>query len=289
MQSLTQNLSFLSPVLSQVTKSPEPTKVQFKSSFSKKISKNPIFFTSHNCVQSPEKTISTKGFPKNPVFFTSLKCIHRPDEPISRNPRNSSSSCLATRETPLQRLTVPEKVHCLACEFKSLSEPIDRVKRLLHYATLLPPFDESGRAEENRVKGCTTTVWLQVEMDSNRFMRYKVDSDSEITKGFCSCLIWLFDGAIPEEVLSVKTDDLAEMNVGMPSKGHSRVNTWHNILISIQEKTKNFVEVKDRDRSLTEFPPLVGSTDGVSVNGTYNEAQFMQESHQVGNEVEGPT
>lgn len=285
MQSLTQNLSFLSPLFSQVSESPEPKKIQLKSSFFK----NPIFFTSHKSVHSPDKPISTGVFPKNPIFFTSPKCYHNPDKPISRNPRNSSVSCITAHEIPLQPLTVPEKVHCLACEFKSLPEPIDRVKRLLHYATLLPPFDESGRVEENRVKGCTTMVWLRVEMDGNRLMRYKVDSDSEITKGFCSCLIWLFDGAIPEEVLSVKTDDLAEMNVGMPSKGHSRVNTWHNILISIQKKTKNFVEVKDKDRSLTEFPPLVGSTDGFSVYGNYKEAQYMQESRQAGNEVEGPT
>lgn len=243
MQSLNQNLSLLSPLLSRSVQKPEPKKIQLK---------------------------LRKGSSKYPIFFTSLQCIHGPDQPISRNTsiRNIPlvSSCL-TNEIPVQTLTVSEKVHCLACEFKSLSEPIDRVKRLLHYAALLPPFDESGRVEENRVMGCTTMVWLEASMDNNRLMRFKVDSDSEITKGFCSCLIWLFDGAVPEEVLSVKTDDLAEMNVGMPSKGHSRVNTWHNILIRMQKKTKNFVEVRDKDRSFTDFPPLVGGADGISING----------------------
>ncbi|KAL3511352.1 hypothetical protein ACH5RR_030753 [Cinchona calisaya] len=226
--------------------------------FSRKgFSKKPIFFTSQKCIHRHYSDIlpfSAKGFSKNPIFFTSLKCIHSPDEPISSNSKNSSVVCCFTtlHETPVQPLTVAEKVHCLACEFKSLSEPIDRVKKLLHYAALLPPFDQSGRVEENRVMGCTTMVWLEVEMDSaSRLMRFKLDSDSEITKGFCACLLWLLDGAVPEEVLNVKIDDLAEMNVGMPSKGHSRVNTWHNILISMQKKTTNFVEVQDRDRPLT--------------------------------------
>ncbi|KAL3501114.1 hypothetical protein ACH5RR_035563 [Cinchona calisaya] len=242
MQSLTQNLSFSSLLLSRNAKIAEPTKIQSK---------------------------LRKGSSKNPIFFTSLECVHSPDQPISRNSSNTKIPFVSC-------LTVPEKVHFLACEFKSLSDPIDRVKRLLHYAALLPPFDESGRVEANRVMGCTTMVWLEAAMDSSRLMRFKVDSDSEITKGFCSCLIWLFDGAVPEEVLGVKTDDLVEMNVGMPSKGPSRVNTWHNILISMQKKTKTFLQVRDKDWSLKDYPPLVGSTDEISTNGSYKEAQLMR-------------
>lgn len=79
-------------------------------------------------------------------------------------------------------------------------------------------------------------------MDGNGVMRFRVDSDSEITKGFCSCLIWILDGAEAEEVLRVKTDDLIEMNVGLPSRGGSRVNTWHNVLISMQRRTKCLVD-----------------------------------------------
>lgn len=79
-------------------------------------------------------------------------------------------------------------------------------------------------------------------MDGNGVMRFRVDSDSEITKGFCSCLIWLLDGAQAHEVLSVETDDLIEMNVGLPSRGNSRVNTWHNVLISMQRRTKTLVD-----------------------------------------------
>ncbi|KAL3808640.1 hypothetical protein ACJIZ3_000229 [Penstemon smallii] len=56
--------------------------------------------------------------------------------------------------------------------------------------------------------GCTAQVWLNVKMDDNGVMRFRVDSDSEITKGFCSCLIW----------------DLIEMNIGFQSRGNSRVN-----------------------------------------------------------------
>lgn len=164
----------------------------------------------------------------------SLKCKQSIYSPRIVNPSVNSSD------------NVARKVQCLIAEFKSLKEPIDRVKTLLHYATLLPFLDESIRSEENRVPGCTAQVWLEVKMDFEGFMRFRVDSDSEITKGFASCLIWLLDRAAPEEVVEVKAEDLAEMNVGI-LPANSRVNTWNTVLISMQKRTVALVEQRFGD------------------------------------------
>ncbi|KAF2593120.1 hypothetical protein F2Q70_00045064 [Brassica cretica] len=86
--------------------------------------------------------------------------------------------------------TSADKLHLLVSEFRFLTEPIDRVKRLLSYATALAPLEDSARVPANRVTGCTTQVWLEIKKDELGRMRFKADSDSEISKGFCSCLIW---------------------------------------------------------------------------------------------------
>lgn len=135
------------------------------------------------------------------------------------------------------------KLTSLTSEFTSLTQPIDRVKRLLHYASLLPPFADNERIPANRVGGCASQVWVVAEVDERRRMRFRADSDSEISKGFCWCLVWILDGAKPEEVLSVHRDDLANINVGlgMSLKAHSRTNTWHNVLFSMQTAAKGFL------------------------------------------------
>ncbi|KAL2544083.1 SufE-like protein 2 [Forsythia ovata] len=115
--------------------------------------------------------------------------------------------------------------------------------------------------------GCTAQEWLEVKMDNSGVMKFRVDSDSEITKGFCSCLIWVLDGAKFEEILTVQADDLREMNVGLPSRGHSRVNTWHNVLISMQKRTKDLVD----ERNGQTIPFLIHD---VTVNGSYKETQI---------------
>ncbi|KAF5754105.1 putative Fe-S metabolism associated domain, SufE [Helianthus annuus] len=139
-------------------------------------------------------------------------------------------------------LTVAEKLNILVSEFKSLPKPIDRVKRLIHYASLLPELEQSCKVEPNRVTGCTAQVWLEVVMEDDGTMRFRVDSDSEITKGFCYCLVWLLDGAAADDVVEVRVDDLSEMNVGvLPVRVSSRVITWHNVLLSMQTRTRDLV------------------------------------------------
>lgn len=156
-------------------------------------------------------------------------------------------------------------------EFKSLTQPIDRVKRLLDYASRLPPFDEADRTQENRVPGCTTQVWIKVEIDGEGRVRFRGDSDSEITKGFVSCLVRLLDGATPEEVAAVKAEDMSTMNVGIYGKAQSRVNAWHNVLLNMQKRTlalvaahangtkRTFTDKKVKQASWQEWDALVGA------------------------------
>ncbi|XP_047959538.1 sufE-like protein 2, chloroplastic [Salvia hispanica] len=193
--------------------------------------------------------------PKTNFMDAGPSHIHlNPRKPASKNPPVSRFPLNPTSKNPIFPLScvaiehykpsssVSEKLQRLGFEFRSLPAPIDRVRRLLQYAEILPPFDESWRVQENRVQGCATQVWLEAGMDGNGAMRFRIDSDSEITKGFCSCLIWVLDGAAAEEVLSVRADDLVAMNVGLPSKGNSRVNAWNNVLMSMQRRTQVLVE-----------------------------------------------
>ncbi|KAJ8536526.1 hypothetical protein K7X08_034927 [Anisodus acutangulus] len=168
------------------------------------------------------------------------------------------------------------KLQLLISELQSLVEPIDRVKRLLHYAALLPSMDASMKTTSNRVPGCTAQVWLHVSLDDENKMRFVADSDSEITKGFCACLVWVLDGAAPDEVFALKAEDLNDLNVvGLNGKGGSvsRVNTWHNVLVSMQKRTRAVVAAREGKPRSEPFPSLVVTADGIQPKGSYAEAQ----------------
>lgn len=213
---------------------------------------------------------------RNPVS-KSIQCVHNRD--FSPHPSSSEASirnpcalgsCLAAAAAPAKasEQLVADKAKRLVLEFKSLSEPIDRVKRLLHYAANLPPCKESAREAESRVPGCATQVWVEAELDELGRMRFRADSDSEISKGFCSCLIWMLDGGEPAEVLAIRPQDLEDVNVGVYGKANSRVNTWHNVLLAMQRKTRALLTALERseERPNLDAQPslLVASTDEVS-------------------------
>ncbi|KAF5190788.1 Quinolinate synthase protein [Thalictrum thalictroides] len=188
-----------------------------------------LFFSSPSSCSSL-LPISTNTPPRiiprnnNKLFFKPLTC----------------SISNSTKSNPIYSSSY--KLQHIVTEFKSLSEPIDRVKRLLHYATLLPRFNELGRVSSNKVTGCTVQVWLDVRMDEFGRMRFLADSDSEIMKGFCSCLIWLLDGEFPEDVLKFNMEDLEVLNIGSYGRANSRVNTWNSVLISMKKRTQLLVE-----------------------------------------------
>lgn len=114
-------------------------------------------------------------------------------------------------------------------------------------------------------------------MDSDGKMRFRADSDSEITRGFCCCLISVLDGAGPEEVLGLKTEDLGELSGvvggGLNGGSNSRVNTWGNVLVGMQKRTKGLVGEREGKVPGEAFPSLVVTTEGIEAKGSYAEAQ----------------
>ncbi|KAG5223635.1 hypothetical protein OIU78_016785 [Salix suchowensis] len=202
--------------------------------------------------------------------FKSLKCIHSPPS----NPKRLTSCAAFTLSPSLTTKLVPSKLPHLITEFESLSQPIDLVKRLLQYAALLAPLPDSSRVDSNRVMGCTAQVWLEVELDEYGKIMLWADSDSEITRGFCACLVLVLDGTPPEEVLNVTTEDLAALNIGLHGGARSRVNTWHNVLVSMQKRVRILVAERDRKKDFDPFSSLIVSSDGVQAKGRYAEAQI---------------
>ncbi|CAA7030855.1 unnamed protein product [Microthlaspi erraticum] len=200
------------------------------------------------------------------------------------NPSSFSISAIASSSSSSQTTElVPHKLQRLVREFKSLTEPIDRLKWVLRHANLIPRMPDSSRTESNRVMGCTARVWLDAELGQDGKMRFSADSDSDVSKGMCSCLIQVLDSATPEEVLELKTEDLAELNVGLLGSERSRVNTWHNVLVSMQKKTRRLVaEREGKAPSFEPFPSLVLTSDGIEAQGSFAEAQakflFPEES-----------
>ena len=161
----------------------------------------------------------------------------------------------------------------LAEEFRALSEA-DRGRRLLAYAAALPRLADADRVAANRVMGCVAQVWLLDSCDggSGGRMLFAADSDSELSRGYCACLVSALDGARPEEVLDVDVADLAPL--GVAAGARSRANTWHNVLVGMQKRARAAIAAREGRPRGDPFPSLVIGRDGaLRAQGSYAEAQ----------------
>lgn len=115
----------------------------------------------------------------------------------------------------------------------------DRYRYIIELGRKLDPLDPSEQTEENKVRGCTSQVWLISEglRDGGLFLRG--DSDSHIVKGLVAILLTLFNGKTPQEAVQTDVQHIFEE---LKLEGHlspSRSNGFFSMVKRIQALAKD--------------------------------------------------
>lgn len=99
-------------------------------------------------------------------------------------------------------MTLDETQREIINEFSLLDGDLEMsVLYLMELGQKLPPMKEEDKVEANSVKGCQSKVWLTAELKQER-LHFTADSNTAITKGLVSLLIRVFNGHLPEEILT---------------------------------------------------------------------------------------
>jgi cysteine desulfuration protein SufE len=86
-----------------------------------------------------------------------------------------------------------------------LGAVVDRAKRL-------PPLPATDRAEQNRVMGCISQVWVIGELHDGR-CEFRCDADGPLVKGLVAFLCEFFTGATPAEIAASDADPLEALGL----------------------------------------------------------------------------
>ncbi|KAL9251662.1 Quinolinate synthase, chloroplastic-like protein [Drosera capensis] len=201
-----------------------------------------------------------------PLTFPLITSLH----PIKSTLTNSSStSTTTTKET-----VAAPRLRRLVSEFENLGTAAEKLRRVMEYAARMPRMEEGKKVMENRVMGCVAQVWVEVTMDEEGRVRFEADSDSEMIRGFCGCLVEVLDGAWPEEVAGFEAEELGELVMAGGGRERGRGNTWWNVLVAMKKRNRGLVAEREGKAVVgEEFPSLVIGTDGVVAKGSYAEAQ----------------
>lgn len=85
----------------------------------------------------------------------------------------------------------------------------ERYKYIIDLGKELSAMDESLRTNSRLVKGCQSSVWLEVIRENGQF-RFLVDSDAVIVRGLLALVMAAYDQKTPQEIVAFDIDGYFE-------------------------------------------------------------------------------
>lgn len=110
-------------------------------------------------------------------------------------------------ETALDGTTLDDVVET----FELLDAWEDRYRYIIDLGRKLPPLPDEARIDENKVRGCTSQVWLVAhEEGPDHRLVFLGDSDAHIVRGLVALMLLLFSGRTRREILGTDARAILE-------------------------------------------------------------------------------
>lgn len=132
------------------------------------------------------------------------------------------------------RPTIQEIENEIVEEFALFDSWDDKYEYIIDLGKKLAPLDPVYKTDENKVRGCQSTVWLAAHYEDGR-IHFTADSDAIIVKGLISMLIRVMSGQKPEDIIAAPLDFIKK--IGMTTH---LAQTRSNGLLSMVKQMKNY-------------------------------------------------
>ena len=100
----------------------------------------------------------------------------------------------------------------IAEEFAFFGDWTERYQYLIDLGKQLPPFPESDKAEQYRVHGCQSMVWLVPSGDASN-MHFEAVSDSAIVSGLIALVLRVYSDRSAQEILDTEPQFIAAIGL----------------------------------------------------------------------------
>ena len=131
-------------------------------------------------------------------------------------------------------MTIQEIENEIVDEFSLFDSWDDKYEYIIDLGKRLPPLEDEYKKDENRIRGCQSTVWLVADYKDGKVF-YKAESDAVIVKGLISMLIRVLSGQTPDDIVNAKLDFINK--IGMMTH---LAQTRSNGLLSMVKQMKNY-------------------------------------------------
>ena len=99
------------------------------------------------------------------------------------------------------KVTIGDTEEEIVGDFELFDDWADRYQYIIDIGQKLPSLDDRYKIDENKIKGCQSSVWLHAYNKDGKVV-FDADSDSTFVKGEIALLIRVLSDRTPEEILA---------------------------------------------------------------------------------------
>lgn len=104
----------------------------------------------------------------------------------------------------------------------------DKYKYIIDLGKQLPSFPDELKTEENRIHGCQSQVWIDIQ-EQNGQLKIQATSDAAIVAGLVAILLRVYNGLTPQEIMQTPLDFLAETGLLQHLSPNRSTGLYHMI------------------------------------------------------------
>ncbi|HQW00070.1 MAG TPA: SufE family protein [Bacteroidia bacterium] len=97
-------------------------------------------------------------------------------------------------------MSIEELEKSIVEDFELFDEWAERYQYIIELGQKLPPLDDKYKVDENKIKGCQSSVWLHAYSENGKVF-FEADSDSTFVKGEIALLINVLSGQDPKDIV----------------------------------------------------------------------------------------
>ena len=127
----------------------------------------------------------------------------------------------------------------LVDEFEIFDDWMSRYEYVIDLGRQLPEFPEEWKTDSNKIRGCQSQVWLNMELQNGK-LRIDGSSDAAIVLGLVAIVLRVYSDQAPADILAAKPDFIADIGF-TDHLSPTRSNGLHSMLRSIYQRAGSYL------------------------------------------------
>jgi len=128
----------------------------------------------------------------------------------------------------------------LVDEFEIFDDWMSRYEYVIDLGRQLAEFPEEWKTDENKIKGCQSQVWLNMQLQDDGTLRIDGISDAAIVSGLVAIVLRVYSNKKPKDILDAKPDFIADIGFN-DHLSPTRSNGLHSMLRTIYQRAGSYL------------------------------------------------